>query len=72
MKNMIRIKYTIISFILGLIPFIIVLSFISNNQKDAMLHTNTIIVFAIITAIANMIYTYISIGIKLNKKTSQM
>ncbi len=72
MKNMIRIKYTIISFILGLIPFIIVLSFINSNPKHTILHTSTIICFAIITAIANMIYTYISIGIRLNKKTSQM
>ena len=72
MKNMIRIKYTIISFILGLIPFIIILSIINSNPKHTMLHSNTIICFAFITAIANMIYTYISIGIRLNKKTSQM
>ena len=68
MKNMIKVKYTIISFILGLIPFIIITSIISSNPKHKLIHTTTLITFGLITATVNMIYTYNSI----NKKISLM
>ena len=64
--KIIKIKYSIISFILGLIPFIIMISIINSNPKHKLIHTTTLVCFGLITATINMIYTYNSI----NKKIS--
>ena len=71
MKNVIKIKYTIISFIIGLIPFIIVSSILNNNPKYKLIHSTTLLMFGLLTALANSIYTYISINNKLQNKTHQ-
>ncbi len=71
MKNVIKIKYTIISFIIGLIPFIIVSSILNNNPKYKLIHSTTLLMFGLSTALANSIYTYVSINNKLQNKTHQ-
>ncbi len=62
----IRIKYTIISFIIGLIPFIIISSIINASPKHKVIHVTTLLVFGLITALCNALYTYYSITNKLN------
>ena len=71
MRNIIKLKYTIISFIIGLIPFIILMPIINSNPKHTVIHSNTLMCFAILTAIANSIYTYYSINNRLQNKNHQ-
>jgi hypothetical protein len=71
MRNVIKLKYTIISFIIGLIPFIIISSIISTSPKHETIHSTTLICFGLLTSICNALYTYYSISNKLNKNTHQ-
>ncbi len=65
MRN-VKIKYTIISFIIGLIPFIIISSIINASPKHKAIHVSTLLVFGILTSICNALYTYYSINNRLN------
>ena len=71
MRNVIKIKYTLISFIIGLIPFIIITSIINSNPKHTMLHSTTLICFGILTACLNALYTYFQITNRLQNKNHQ-
>lgn len=71
MRNVIKIKYTLISFIIGLIPFIIITSIINSNPKHTMLHSTTLICLGILTACLNATYTYFQITNRLQNKNHQ-
>ena len=67
--RLIKLKYSLIAFIIALVPYLILISTIKRFDNVTMLHINTIIFFGLLTAIANAIYIYFSITKKIKNQS---
>lgn len=64
----IKLKYSLIAFIIAFTPYTIIISILRQFESFTPLYSNTLLFFGIITAITNSIYIYISISKKTQNK----
>jgi len=67
--RLIKLKYSLIAFIIALVPYIILISIIKRLDNVTIIHINTLILFGLLTASANAIYTYFSITNKIKNQS---
>lgn len=67
--RLIKLKYSLIAFIIALVPYLFLISIIKRFDNVTMLHINTTIFFGLLTAITNSIYIYFSITKKIKNQS---
>ena len=67
--RLIKLKYSLIAFIIALVPYLVLLSIIKRLDNVTMIHINTIIFFGLLTATTNAIYIYFSITKKIKNQS---
>ena len=67
--RLIKLKYSLIAFIIALVPYLILISIIKGFDNVTLVHINTLIFFGLITAITNAIYIYFSITKKIKNQS---
>ena len=67
--RLIKLKYSLIAFIMALVPYLILISIIKRFDNVTIVHINTLIVFGLLTAITNAVYTYFTITKKIKNQS---